>query len=545
MVTGTGLHIGPVSPAVDLQGFFMSIANSLRARLTFGLKAVVAALLVVLADILFFADLRGSTVGIFALVWAWLMPLAMPAMRRSKPALISLGLACVMGLILVDDPSLLGSVLFWVALSSAALLARRESTDAIQLLVRLVIHGFLGLYAPARDIARVARLPRSNLRKSLLSLSAVLALPLAGGLVFVSLFAQANPVVAHLLGELAFAFPTGFDGLRVLFWVAAFVAIWPSLRPTGSAVRFHLVSTRDAITLPGVTLVSVTVSLCLFNLLFGVENLLDIVFLWSGAPLPAGVTMAEYAHRGAYPLIVTALLAGAFVLITAQPNSEIGRSPLIRRLVVLWIAQNLVLVMSSVIRTFNYIDVYMLTRLRVAALVWMGLVAVGLILICWRIVAHRSLAWLINAVAASALVVLLGASAVDLGSIAAMWNVRHAREIGGTGQTLDLGYLRELGPSALIALAELETQPLRPDFRERVAFIRQTIQGDMTMTQETPYGWTWRASRRLAAAQSTLDSAPHIAIRKGERAWDGGLVAPSAPVPVSAPFVPLTLPAPQ
>ena len=84
------------------------------------------------------------------------------------------------------------------------------------------------------------------------------------------------------------------------------------------------------------------------------------------------MTLAGYAHRGAYPLIATALLAGLFVLVTLRPGSDTVRIPLIRRMVVLWVAQNVFLVASSILRTRDYIDAYSLTRLRVAALAWMA-----------------------------------------------------------------------------------------------------------------------------------------------------------------------------
>ena len=54
-----------------------------------------------------------------------------------------------------------------------------------------------------------------------------------------------------------------------------------------------------------------TRGLLLFNLVFLVQNLLDVEYLWAGAALPEGVTYAGYAHRGAYPLIATALIAGS------------------------------------------------------------------------------------------------------------------------------------------------------------------------------------------------------------------------------------------
>ena len=37
-------------------------------------------------------------------------------------------------------------------------------------------------------------------------------------------------------------------------------------------------------------------------------------YLTGGRRLPRGISFVEYAHRGSYPLIATALLAAAFVL---------------------------------------------------------------------------------------------------------------------------------------------------------------------------------------------------------------------------------------
>src|SRR3546814_12605508 len=110
-----------------------------------------------------------------------------------------------------------------------------------------------------------------------------------------------------------------------------------------------------------------------YTTLFRSQNALDIAFLWSGAALPGHVTLAEYAHRGAYTLIATALLAGLFVLVVLRPGEAATRSPRVRGLVVLWIAQNVLLVASSILRTGDYIAAYGLTSFRIEALAWVGL----------------------------------------------------------------------------------------------------------------------------------------------------------------------------
>jgi len=285
--------------------------------------------------------------------------------------------------------------------------------------------------------------------------------------------------------------------------------------------------------LPGVSLASITLSLSAFNLIFAVQNGLDLAFLWSGAPLPAGMTLAEYAHRGAYPLIATALLAGLFVLVTLRPGSATAASRPIRLLVTLWIAQNLLLVASTMLRTFDYIEAYSLTRLRIAALIWMGLVAIGLALICYRLLRGRSGAWLINANLLAALVTLGACCAIDLGRMAAAWNVRHARETGGAGAALDLCYLHQLGPSALLPLIELERRPLPAELRQRVVWVRSRSLARLSEDQADWHGWTLRNQRRLAAANAAIQARRLPTDRTDDHACDGRPVPPP-PKPLTA-----------
>lgn len=503
-------------------------------RFSFILKLVVVALLTAAADFLFYGKAPGSTLGLFALAWIAAIAIAVPATRRKGASRIALLLAIAPALVLADDPGWIDWILFWGALSSATLLARQDFHDAAQHLLRLFLQAVTGWFAPVRDALRLLRVPRPHLRGSLLATAAALIVPLAGGAVFIALFAKANPLVEQLIPTLTFP---DIDLVNTGFILLLFAGLWPAFRPVRISVRTPL-GTGKPVVLPGVTVLSVLLSLVLFNAIFAVENGLDIAFLWSGAALPHGVTMAEYAHRGAYPLIVTALLAGAFVLVTTHPDTAMGRHPLVRRLVVAWTVQNLILVASSVLRTIDYINAYMLTELRIAALVWMGLVGICLVLICCRMVWRRSLCWLINRIAATAVIVLFCSSLVDFGAVAADWNVAHAREAGGSGQPLDLGYLHSLGPSAMVALAQLENRPqLRDAFRDQVAYVREQSAAETVEHQKKPYGWTWRNARRLDSVRAILGPHPRMSRKTacGRDWWDG---APSQCPTLTAPVKP-------
>jgi hypothetical protein len=517
----------------------------LRPRFGFRAKAGAALLLVWLGDRLFFVNEEfGSAIGAFALAWAVGTLLLQPALRHDRRGLSTVLLAAGYAVILVDDPSLLGWLLFWTALAMAALLPRTAKFDnALQWAVRLIVHGATSLFAPVFDARKLARAGgRTTDRPALAAHAPVLILPILGGIVFVALFAIANPLIGNALAAIELPSIADISILRAMLWIALLTLVWSSLRPRRFRILFPAFESGQVRSLPGVTVASVTLSLLLFNALFALQNGLDLAFLWSGAPLPADVTLADYAHRGAYPLIATALLAGLFVLVTLRPGSDTASVPLIRRLVVLWIAQNIFLVASSMLRTIDYVEAYSLTRLRIAALAWMLLVAVGLFLICWRMLRGRSTSWLINGNALAATVLLTLASVIDLGSVAAAWNVRHAREVDGSGAGLDLCYLNGLGASALVSLVELEQRPLAPRLKDRVSFVREQV---LQRTLADHYGgwWTWRNQRRIDRAMRLQAGKlwPKATTPEGWLRDDcgGGLIAPPPPPPAPAPTPPL------
>ncbi|NYT41490.1 DUF4173 domain-containing protein [Sphingomonas sp. R-74633] len=496
-------------------------------RFSFHLKIAAVVAMIVAADPLFLGGGMGSWIGVLALGWIALLLLARPALRR-RPSLVALAIAAGFAAAMAHDPGLLGWVLFWSALSIAALMPRLgRFDDAWRWSLRLLTHGLSGPLTPVFDLISLSRARPRRGGRSASGLAVLLALPLAMTALFVALFATANPIIAQALGQIRLP---RFD--EVLFWGLTLAVVWPSLRPARWATRIprHL---RADIVLPAIPGASLLLSLFLFNIVFAIQNGLDLAFLWSGAPLPKGVTLADYAHRGAYPLIATALLAGLFVLVALKPGSASAANPMIRRLVVLWVAQNLLLVASSILRTLDYVDAYSLTGFRIAALAWMGLVAIGLALICWRMLAGKSAAWLINANALMAALVLSAASVVDLDASAAAWNVRHAREAGGRGVELDLCYLSYSGTSALLSLVELERRPLTPAFRDRVRYVRNLQFDALTQAQSDWRRWTWRGANRLAAARRLLGANPPLPAPlppKAYRNCDGTIGFPEPPV---------------
>jgi len=473
----------------------------------FLIKSAIVTGLVVLFDRLFPDDVAGAGIGVFAGAWLFGVLAGRPDVRRSRMAGVAVAAAGVFAVALFYDPGPLAWMMFWCALSLAALMPKAAVfDDAWHWAIRLALHALTGTAKPLGDFARLwgrRHCGRSDPR----TVAATLALPLIGGAVFAFLFAAANPLIEQALGSIQLPYIG-----PVLVWAAVALCLWPSLRPHAAAMRFAGRLPDTVPTIPGTSLASVLIALAVFNALFAVQNALDMVFLWSSGALPAGMTQAEYAHRGAYPLIATALIAGAMTLAMLRPGSVSERHTWARRLVTAWVAQNLVLVASSALRTIDYIEASMLTAWRIAALAWMALVAVGLVLICWRILRGRSARWLINWNALAATAVLAICTFVDLGAMAASWNVR-AR----FPERIDLCYLRHVGDGALNPLISLEQRPMDAGMRDRVRFVRQRLLARLEARQGSWSEWTPRGARRLAEAHARL----------GEH--------PAQPVPLAAP----------
>lgn len=512
-------------------------------------KIATATGLVVLAEILIDVG-NGAVIGGFALTWILALALIRPAIWHNRPARSALIAAAGSALVLIDDPSVLAWVLFWTWVSLAALLPRRAFDDALAWARRLGWYALSAVVAPVKDAARLSaiRQRRGASGGGIRAIGTIVALPLTGGAVFLALFATANPLIGQAFARVAL--PDFWTTTwRMLFGAIVFVMLWASLRPRAHATSPSLLRERGTQTTFEPSVATLTLSLVTFNALFAIENALDIVFLWSGADLPPGVTMADYAHRGAYSLIATALLAGLFVLVALRPGSAAAASPVVRRLLTVWILQNLLLVASSALRTLDYIDAYGMTVLRLSALAWMALVATGLALIAWRLLAGRSAAWLVNANALAAMGVLAMASVVDLGATAAAWNARTAIAEGKAGPPLDLCYMARLGTSSLVSLARLEQQARGTALRDRLAYLRWESQNETADAQADWRRWTLRDARRLATVRAMSGTrTPVLRAAPDGRRCDGTIQPPprmaAAPSPATSPAPPPPPPPP-
>ena len=473
--------------------------------------------LTALADYLFYGHPLGGNAALFALALGLALRLRCGRQRRT-PAVRGLGLfVTAISLALLIHPGVIALSLAVLALAALSVATRRTglsgATRWAEAVLRLLLLAWTRLLrdlprwrSPGWPVARAGRAVGRWLIPG--SLTAI----------FLLLFGWANPVMADALEasfEIAARWLDAWLTLpplsRVACWLFTFTATWGLLRWRAAAGR------PSRPTLPplpgsGFRAASIIRCLALFNLAFAAQNILDACYLWGGATLPAGMTYATYAHRGAYPLVATALLAAAFVLITFAPGAATVRHRGARILVFAWIAQNVLLTASAAWRLHLYIEAYGLTRLRLASALWMLLVAGGLALICWRIRRDRPNAWLINLNLAQALALLTVCAFAQSDARIAWHNARICREIRGHGPAFDFRYARVHGEAALPALRWLAERADDPATRARATMAALPLEERLGARMADWRSWTWsrtqagldpgRANRAPAESQS-------------------------------------------
>lgn len=484
-------------------------------------KAIAALLLVGAADFLLFDQPDGIALPLFCglIVVALVATAGRGAVQVRRVALV---LAALLPMVEAISPLSMAVALFGLAAFALSLSGRLRA--GLAGMARQV--GSLLLGAPLRLPRDMMRARKAAKRVRLGARSGTIAvwtLSVALGAVFLALFGAANPIIDRWLALLDVWLLLDLLSIgRIVFWLAVAALVWALLRPrlprlpkwlrrkagvgaadgkspitqgdAGEAEAAGAPTLRDVIFSEGAVLRALVV----FNAMFAVQTVLDASYLWGGVALPEGLTYAGYAHRGAYPLIVTALLAAGFVLVTLRPGSALSANRLVRALVYVWIAQNVVLVVSSILRLDLYVGIYSLTYWRVAAFIWMGLVGAGLVLIMARIALHRSNEWLLGANLATLGAVLYACCFTNFATIIANYNVMHNREITGQGYALDQEYLLSLGPAAIPAMDLFLERT--PGLEGRMVMEREIAKQDFLARQQNWRAWgfrNWRLARYL------------------------------------------------
>lgn len=355
-------------------------------------RALGLILLVILADFLFWGYQPGFSLAIFALavfVVANMHDTTLSGL--SKPAVLMIMSVSPV----IEHVQLLSLMILLVGGLTALAWSRLTRADSaawvmaalLRLVASLPLSGLFAVYNYVRDMQLHHNTQGASGKTNAHAIWRNWAFPVGGAFVLVSLLVAANPVLEQWLAEVLDQDINIIDRLqRVMFWCGIGIMLWPLIDVQQPHAALAAPAPQFGRRL-GVNCGSVLRALIIFNACLAVQTVLDLSILFGGAALPDGMTYANYAHRGAYPLLATAMLAGAFAL-GAWPYLKEDR--LVKPLLVLWVAQNVLLTLSALLRLDLYIGEYGLTYMRIYAVIWMAVVAAGLLLVLWHVLKDRT-----------------------------------------------------------------------------------------------------------------------------------------------------------
>ncbi|WP_316815311.1 DUF4173 domain-containing protein [Pedobacter nyackensis] len=193
------------------------------------------------------------------------------------------------------------------------------------------------------------------------------------------------------------------------------------------------------------------ISFLVLNLLLLSLNVIDITTLWLGKD--EGLSNASYSaelHDGTNALIFSIVMAMMVILYFFRGNLNFyQKNKTIRTLAYLWIAQNIFLISSVLIRDLNYINALGLTYKRIGVLIFLLLCAIGLITVYLKVAKQKTLFYLCKVNGFAWYVLLLAFGFINWDVSIVRYNLNNRNTIA-----LDLDHLLSFSDKTLPLLNE-------------------------------------------------------------------------------------------
>lgn len=182
----------------------------------------------------------------------------------------------------------------------------------------------------------------------------------------------------------------------------------------------------------------------LLNLLLLVVNGLDIYYLWITNALPSGMTYSDYVHQGTTNMIVSIAMAILIILFFFRSHINFAeRSKAIKVMAIIWIVQNIIVLISTGYRNYLYVAEYNLTYRRIGVYIWLTLTLVGLLTTFVKIYGKKSNWYLFKANGWAFYIVLVLFACQNWDLVITKFNIEKSKK-------LDKYYLLSLGSPAVI-----------------------------------------------------------------------------------------------
>jgi hypothetical protein len=190
---------------------------------------------------------------------------------------------------------------------------------------------------------------------------------------------------------------------------------------------------------------SLIVLFTLLNIMLLLINVGDFNTILLNGKLPQGIKHSDFVHNGVASLIFSIIFAICIIMYFLRNDLNFQKgNRFFKSLVLLWILQNILMLISTCWRNHIYISEYTLTHLRIGVYVWLVLAFIGLILTAVKIIYNKSNWFLVRSNFSAWILVLVLSSSVDWDLTIARYNLQNKKI-----NEIDYHYLFSLSDTAI------------------------------------------------------------------------------------------------
>ncbi len=162
------------------------------------------------------------------------------------------------------------------------------------------------------------------------------------------------------------------------------------------------------------------------NVMLLVVNVVDINWVWINFLPDPGFNLSQFVHEGTYILIMSILLSIAILLYFFRQNLNFySKNKWLKILGIIWMIQNLLLVISVALRNFHYINYHGLAYKRIGVFIFLALTVFGIITVLIKVLKVKSAYYLFRINGWSAYIMLILMAFMNWDVIIARHNLNH------------------------------------------------------------------------------------------------------------------------
>jgi len=172
--------------------------------------------------------------------------------------------------------------------------------------------------------------------------------------------------------------------------------------------------------------ISSLILLILVNILLFIVNIIDVKWVWFGFEYSKEFDLKQFVHEGTYLLIISILLSIIIMLYYFRRNLNFyPKNSIIQKLSYIWIAQNIILVVSVIIRNLHYITYFGLAYKRIGVFIFLIAVIYGLFTLYVKIKYKKSFYYLLRTNSLAVFIILVVSGLLNWDIIIAKHNLNH------------------------------------------------------------------------------------------------------------------------